>query len=131
MALLGRDTWVKGPFGEGVEVLLETFRGEESLGRPYRYSVGLLSHDPVLDSNHVLGRPLSVGIKLETGGQRFFHGIISSFAKTGATTRYAHYEATCTMGYQSSPGSERFHREATSDPGCHSGKTEAWIARLL
>jgi type VI secretion system secreted protein VgrG len=94
MALLGRDTWVKGPFPGGVEVLLETFRGEESMGRPYSYGVGLLSHDPALDAIDLLGKPLSVGIKLETGGQRFFHGIVSGFAKTGATKRYVHYQAT-------------------------------------
>ena len=85
---------MKGPFPGGAQVLLETFRGEEALGRPYRYSVRLISHDPLLDSNDVLGKPLSVGIKLETGSQRFFHGIVSSFAKIGASTRYTHYEAT-------------------------------------
>jgi type VI secretion system secreted protein VgrG len=94
VALLGRDTWVKGPFSGGVEVLLETFRGEEALGRPFHYTVGLISHDPLLDANDVLGKPLSVGIKLETGGQRFFHGMVSTFEKIGSSKRYTHYQAT-------------------------------------
>ena len=93
MALLGRDTWVKGPFPGGIEVLLETFRGEESLGRPYAYRLGLLSHDPLIDSKDVLGKPLSVGIKLDNGSERCFHGIVTSFAKTGPTQRYTHYQA--------------------------------------
>jgi type VI secretion system secreted protein VgrG len=91
MALLGRDTSVRGPFPTGV-LLLETLRGQEALGRPYRFELGLLSKEPNLDPDDLLGQPLAVGIQLNTGKERFFHGIVTGFHKGGATqlhTRYA------------------------------------------
>ena len=91
MALLGRDTSVTGPFPKGV-LLLETLQGNEALGRPYRFELGLLSKEPKLEPEDVLGKPLAVGITLKSGGERFFHGIVTSFHKTGTThlhTRYA------------------------------------------
>src|SRR6202142_3774591 len=91
MALLGRDTSVTGPLPKGV-LLLETLRGIEALGRPYKFDLSLLSKEPDLDPNDVLGKPLAVGIKLGTGEERFFHGIATKFLKAGTTqlhTRYA------------------------------------------
>jgi uncharacterized protein involved in type VI secretion and phage assembly len=48
MALLGRDTSVTGPFPKGV-LLLETLLGTETLGRPYKFDLSLLSKEPDLD----------------------------------------------------------------------------------
>ena len=92
MPLLGRDVSVSGPFPEGAAVLLETLRGREELGQPYRFDLELLSDLPDIDATDVLGRPLSVCINLDTGLKRYFHGIVVDFAKTGIThghTRYA------------------------------------------
>jgi len=91
MPLLGRDTSVTGPFPKGV-LLLETLRGQEVLGRPYKFQLSLLSKEPSIDPDDVLGKPLAVGIQLVTGEERFFHGIVTDFSKIGTThlhTRYA------------------------------------------
>jgi type VI secretion system secreted protein VgrG len=91
MALLGRDTSVTGPFPKGV-LLLETLQGDEVLGRPYKLQLGLLSKEPNLAPEDVMGKPLAVGIQLATGEERFFHGMVTDFAKSGTThlhTRYA------------------------------------------
>ncbi len=93
MALLGRDTSVDGPFPAGV-LLLESLRGEEALGVPYRFELGLLSLSPDLDPDEILGRPLTVTIPLNDNGKRFFHGIVVSFAKTGHAQRHTRYRAT-------------------------------------
>ncbi len=92
MALLGRDTSVTGPFPRGV-LLLETLRGHEALGWPYRFELGLLSKEPNLDPDDVLGQPLAVGIHLNTGKERFFHGIVTGFHKGGATQLHTRYAA--------------------------------------
>ena len=92
MALLGRDTSVTGPFPEGV-VLLESLTGTEALGVPYAFELGLLSKDPKLDADDVLGMPLAVGIKLNHQGDRYFHGIVTEFAKVGTTRLYTRYRA--------------------------------------
>jgi len=93
MALLGRDTSVEGPFPAGV-LLLESLRGEEALGKPYRFEIGLLSHSPDLDPDAILGQPLTVTITLNNNGKRFFHGLVVSFAKIGHSQRHTRYHAT-------------------------------------
>ena len=92
MALLGRDTSVTGPFPKGV-LLLETLLGTEALGRPYKFDLSLLSKEPDLDPNDVLGKPLAVGIQLGTGEERFFHGIATKFLKRGTTQLHTRYAA--------------------------------------
>jgi len=92
MALLGRDTTVTGPFPEGV-LLLETLKGKEALGWPYKFELGLLSKEPDIDPNDLLGQPLAVCIKLNTGADRLFHGIVTNFSKTGTTQLHTRYAA--------------------------------------
>jgi type VI secretion system secreted protein VgrG len=90
MAMLGRDTLVTGPVDEGV-LLLETFQGKEALGTPYRYDLTLLSDDPNIPVDKVLGQPITVHLKLDGGGYRFFNGIVTYFAKTGMAMRHTRY----------------------------------------
>lgn len=92
MALLGRETLVTGPLDDGV-LLLETFRGREALGTPYRYDLTLLSEDPNIAVDKVLGQSLTVQIKLDTGDTRFFNGVVTYFAKAGLSMRHARYVA--------------------------------------
>ena len=92
MALLGRDTSVTGPFPEGV-LLLETLQGKEVLGRPYKFELTLLSKDPDIDIDDMLGQPLAVSIKLNTGEDRFFHGVVTDFSKSGTTQLHTRYAA--------------------------------------
>ena len=81
MPLLGRDTLVTGPVADGV-LLLESFQGKETLGTPYRYDLTLLSADPEIAVDKVLGQSLTIQLKLPTG-DRFFNGTVTYFAKTG------------------------------------------------
>jgi type VI secretion system secreted protein VgrG len=92
MALLGRDTIVTGPLPEGA-LLLETLQGKEALGAPYAYSLTLLSEDPNIAADAVLGQPLTIHIKLDNGNVRFFHGVVTYFAKTGFSVRHTRYAA--------------------------------------
>ena len=92
MPLLGRDTMVTGPLPEGV-LLLETFQGKEALAAPYTYHLTLLSEEPNLAVDAVLGQILTVHIKLDSGAFRFFSGVVTYFAKTGISIRHTRYAA--------------------------------------
>jgi type VI secretion system secreted protein VgrG len=92
MALLGSDTTVTGPFPAGV-LLLETLSGSEELGEPYTFQLGLLSENHTIDPDDVLGEPMAVGFKLATGGWRYFHGVVTSFAKAGTSRLHTRYAA--------------------------------------
>jgi len=92
MALLGRDTSVTGPFPEGV-FLLESLTGTEALGTPYVFDLGLLSANPNIDPDEVLGMPMAVRIHISHEQVRFFHGIVTEFSKKGATQLHTRYAA--------------------------------------
>jgi type VI secretion system secreted protein VgrG len=92
MALLGTDTQVTGPLPDGV-LLLETFQGNELLGTPYGYNLTLLSADPNIAVDKVLGQSMTVQIKLDSGDFRYFNGIVTYFAKTGLSQHHTRYVA--------------------------------------
>ncbi len=92
MALLGRDTLVTGPLPDGT-FLLETFHGKETLGTPYRYDLTLLSDDPNIPVDKVLGQSLTVHLKLDSGDTRFFNGIVTYFGKLGLSMHHTRYVA--------------------------------------
>jgi type VI secretion system secreted protein VgrG len=92
MPLLGRDTTVSAPLGEGV-LLLETLAGTEELGAPFMFELGLLSKEHDIDAAAVLGKEMSVGFKLDGGGWRYLHGVVASFAKTGVARLHTRYVA--------------------------------------
>jgi type VI secretion system secreted protein VgrG len=92
MALLGRDTAVTGPFPKGT-LLLETLVGQEALGKLYLFQLSLLSQDATIEPDQVIGKPLAVGIKLNSGAERFFHGIVTGFLKTGSARVHTRYQA--------------------------------------
>jgi type VI secretion system secreted protein VgrG len=91
MALLGLETKVTGPMPEGA-LLLETFRGEEVLGKPFCYDLTLLSDEANIPVNKVLGQSLTVHLKLDTGDYRYFNGIVIYFAKTGLSMHHTRYK---------------------------------------
>ena len=92
MALLGRDTLVTGPLPDGA-LLLESFQGKETLGKPYHYQLTLLSNDHDIPVDKVLGQSLTVHIKLDTGDTRFFSGIVTYFGKVGLSMNHTRYVA--------------------------------------
>jgi type VI secretion system secreted protein VgrG len=97
MPLLGKDVTVIGPESEDGKLpekplfVVESFRGREALGAPFRYDLTVLSDEHNIPAFRVLGQSLTISINLGTGF-RFFNGIVTYFAKLGFTkthTRYA------------------------------------------
>jgi type VI secretion system secreted protein VgrG len=92
MSLLGRDTLVTSSLPAGT-LLLESFSGQEKLGEPYRYDLTLLSDDSNIAMDGVLGQPLAIRIEIQPGRYRYFHGIVTYFAKIGLTMSRTRYRA--------------------------------------
>ena len=78
--------------GEDV-LLLKRMNGHETLGRLYRYELELLSEQQNIDADKVVGAPMTVKALLPDGGERYFSGIVTSFAEAGGSGRYARFEA--------------------------------------
>lgn len=76
--LFGVDT----PLGADV-LLLQRFSGTEGLSQLFRFDLELLSekkHD--IDHDKLVGQGVTISLKLQGGGQRFFNGVVSSFVQT-------------------------------------------------
>jgi len=84
---------IDSPLGEDV-LALQTLEGEEELGRPFLYELQLVSENPALNFDRLLGKPLSLALELPGGGTRPFHGIVSRFAQTAGSGQFAGYRVT-------------------------------------
>jgi type VI secretion system secreted protein VgrG len=93
-----REISVKTALADDV-LLFSSMNGSEQLGRLSEYRVQLLSTDSNLKIADVLGKPMSVGLDLNSSGeQRHFHGIVTRFRSTGWEGEFAGYEATIHPG---------------------------------
>jgi len=66
----------------------------EELGRLFRYDLELLSEDPNIALEDVLGKTMTVSVDLPDGKARFFNGYVTRFAYVGRQGRWVRYQAT-------------------------------------
>ncbi len=90
MKPLTRPISMETPLPEGT-LELRRLRGEECLGRPFRYVADLNGIDEAVDFNELLGKPLNVCLDLVDGGARYFHGLVAACKQEGRRGRYAAY----------------------------------------
>lgn len=90
--VLDRLAKVVTPLGDSLQ--LQRLTGREELSRPFSYELQLLSTDPEVKAASLLGQGMTVELELEDEKVRYFHGIVSRFARGGTLGRYAVYRAT-------------------------------------
>ena len=88
-----RSTEVSSPLGDDV-LLLRRMTASEELGRPFEFELQLLSEDHDIELGEVLGEHLSVRLDLPNDRQRYFDGLVTSFAHVGVSRSHAVYHAT-------------------------------------
>jgi type VI secretion system secreted protein VgrG len=87
-----RNITAQTPLPEG-KLLFSTLVGQESISQCFAYQVTFLSEDIEIDSYDLLG--LGITVKVESDRQeRFFHGIVDSFALTEFGDERVQYVAT-------------------------------------
>jgi len=74
----GKFVSVKTSLGEDV-LLLTTFSGEESISRPFRFHLEMLSTDHAIQAKDLVGKKVDVSIVLSDGSERVFNGHIMRF----------------------------------------------------
>ena len=75
------------------ELQLQRVRGVEEIGRPFVFELDLLSPEPTLKINDLVGDKVTIVLTLPDG-ERFFNGYIASFGQAGIVGRYTRYMAT-------------------------------------
>ena len=71
-----------------------TMRATEEISRPFEYELVLLSEDPQLPLEELLGAPMDIALECVDGAVRHFNGICARVSQGGRQGRFHLYHAT-------------------------------------
>ena len=80
------------PLGKDA-LLLHGFSAQEAISRLFRISADLFSENASIDFTKIIGKQVTVSLRLADGSHRYFNGHVSRFAQTGMDGRFTHYNA--------------------------------------
>ncbi len=80
------------PLGKDV-LLLHSFTGYEGISRLFRFELDLLSEDPSISYDKIVGQRVTIRVSLADGRERYFNGFVSRFVQSGNDERFTHYRA--------------------------------------
>ncbi|TBU92774.1 type VI secretion system Vgr family protein [Phytopseudomonas dryadis] len=84
---------VNSPLGENA-LVLERLTGVEALGRIFQYELSLVSENPSLKLDSLLGKPMGLAVQLPNGSDRYFHGIVARCSQTAGSGQFASYQVS-------------------------------------
>lgn len=90
---LTRLAQINSPLGPDVLILSE-MGGSEELGRLFDYELQLISDDPAIDLNQLLGKPMSLSLQVNVASYRYFHGIVARCSQSVDRGQFASYRVT-------------------------------------
>jgi type VI secretion system secreted protein VgrG len=74
--------------------LLRAFTGREGISQLFHFHLDLLSDDPAINFDDIVGQNVSFAVRLaDTSKERCFNGYISRFSQLPGEERFTHYEA--------------------------------------
>ncbi len=79
-----RDMSVATPLGKDA-LLLTRFHGEEGISRPFQLQLEMLSQDPGIQPQDLVGKNITLCLRCRNGQKRYFNGHVSRFG-AGAMT---------------------------------------------
>src|ERR1051326_577159 len=88
----GRIIAVQTPLGDNV-LLLQKLTGIEAISRLFTFHLDLLSENPAISFNDIVGRHATITIHLASGKNRYVNGMVSRFIQSGRDNRFTHYQA--------------------------------------
>ena len=86
-----RGIGIETPLGKDV-LLLQALKGSEGISKLFRFELTLLSENRAIDFAQVVGKNVTVMLKVKDE-VRYFNGIISSFSQAGSSEKFATYQA--------------------------------------
>ena len=79
------------PLGRDV-LLLAELRGHESVSRLFRFHLDLFTETVPIDFTKIIGQSVTISVKQSDNTPRYFNGIVSHFAQSGADKTFTHYQ---------------------------------------
>ena len=78
------------PLGEDA-LLLAAFSGQEAISRLFRFDLDLLSEKGSIDFAQIVGKKVTITVTQADKTPRYFNGMVSHFAQSGADARFTRY----------------------------------------
>lgn len=88
-----RPIEITTPLGDDV-LLFQRMTATEELGRMFRFDLDLMSKDPSLKFEKILGQNVTIRLDLPHNQRRYFNGYVSRFSQVGTSGIYHAYRAT-------------------------------------
>ena len=88
-----RQISITTPLGKDV-LLFRSMHGFEQLSDLFEYQVELQSEKKSIPFESIIGQNVSIVVKLQSGGEREFNGIVTRFATSGGFGQLTNYHAT-------------------------------------
>jgi type VI secretion system secreted protein VgrG len=79
------------PLGEDV-LLLAGFSVHEAISRLFSFQLDLLSEQGPIDFTGIIGKQVTIRVTHADKTERYFNGIVSHFAQSGADSRFTRYQ---------------------------------------
>jgi type VI secretion system secreted protein VgrG len=92
IAQAGRGISVSTPLGKDI-LILESFSGTEAISTLFAFELLMLSEDPSIPFDALVGQKVTVTVALENGEERYFDGYVRSFAQITSMHDRARYRA--------------------------------------
>jgi len=89
-----RQIAVDTPLGEDT-LVLRSFQGQEALSRLFVFELDLVSEEPSINYDDIVGQAVTIRITLADGSSsRYWNGYVSRFVQAGRDANFAVYHAT-------------------------------------
>jgi type VI secretion system secreted protein VgrG len=88
-----RQISITTPLGKDV-LLFRSMQGYEQLSDLFEYQVELQSEKKSIPFADIIGKNITISLKLQTGGEREFNGIVTRFSTSGGFGNLTSYHAT-------------------------------------
>lgn len=88
-----RPVKIATPLGDDV-LLFYRMNGVERLGELFEYELELLSENPAIQPEKLLGENVTIAVLLPDGTQRYFNGYVTRFGQYGSLDVFSYYRAT-------------------------------------
>src|ERR1700722_7178021 len=87
-----REISIDSPLGEDV-LLLRSLRGQEAMSRLFTFDLDLVSEEPSIKYDDIVGKAVTIKLNLADGSQRYWNGFVSRFVQAERDENISAYRA--------------------------------------
>lgn len=77
---------------EATTLLVEKWKGEEEISKPYRFEIDLACEDMTFDAQTLLGKPATISLVNANGEMEPYHGVVTSVVELNADSHYSYFQ---------------------------------------